>query len=205
MERDVKRFGKWATSYDEHWLQPRFFEPVHHSTLRRAALLRPAPRRLLDIGCGTGALLRKAAGVFPSAALAGVDPATGMVQVARGRWAESRLADFVNACAEGLPFVEGAFDLVLSTMSFHHWADQQAGLREIRRVLAPGGVFLLTDAFAVSWLRLVFAIGRSRSRFHTRGEIEAMLRSAGLNAGGFEPAIDLKIPAVCTIWATRAE
>jgi ubiquinone/menaquinone biosynthesis C-methylase UbiE len=158
---------------------------------------------MLDVGCGTGALLRQAAGVFPSAALTGIDPATGMVQVARRRWAQNRSATFVNAGAEHLPFVDGTFDLVMSTVSFHHWADQQLGLREIRRVLAPGGVFLLTDAFAISWLRLIFAVGRSRDRFHTPAEIEMMLRGAGLAVGGFETAFrSFRVPAVFTIWAS---
>jgi SAM-dependent methyltransferase len=45
---------------------------------------------------------------------------------------------------EVLPFPEGSFDLVVSTTSFDHWADQRAGLRECARVLAPGGWLVLT-------------------------------------------------------------
>src|SRR5919205_224408 len=68
-DRDVGRFGRWASTYDEHWLQPRFFGPVQEATLRRAALLAPDPRRVLDVGCGTGVLLRKAAERFHRADL----------------------------------------------------------------------------------------------------------------------------------------
>ena len=87
-DRDVGRFGRWASTYDEHWLQPRFFEPVQEDTLRRAALLAPDLRRVLDVGCATGALLRKAAERFPRADLSGVDPAPGMVEAAREAWWE---------------------------------------------------------------------------------------------------------------------
>src|SRR5215216_2103855 len=93
-DRDVGRFGRWASTYDEDWLQARFFGPVQEATLRRAALLAPNPRRVLDVGCGTGALLRKAAERFPGAELVGVDPAAGMVEAAKKAWRGDRPARF---------------------------------------------------------------------------------------------------------------
>jgi ubiquinone/menaquinone biosynthesis C-methylase UbiE len=199
---DVGRFGRWAPTYDEHWLQPRFFEPVQEATLSRAALLAPDPRRVLDVGCGTGALMRRAAERFPRADLSGADPAPGMVEAAREAWREDRPARFVRAAAERLPFEDGEFDLVMSTVSFHHWQDQQAGLREIGRVLAPGGSFILADIFAVSWLRVWFAAFGMRKRFHIRAEIEGMLRAAGLTPCGFETVLSVfGVPAVSSVWA----
>jgi ubiquinone/menaquinone biosynthesis C-methylase UbiE len=200
--RDVERFGRWASTYDEDWLQPRFFEPVQVATLRRAAPLAPNPRRVLDVGCGTGALLRKAAARFPHAELTGVDPAPGMVEAARKSWCSDRPARFVRAAAEYLPFEDGEFDLVMSTVSFHHWQEQKAGLHEIGRVLAPGGSVVLSDMFSVSWLRAWFAVIGRRDRFHTRTEIERMLRSAGLMPGGFETVFTvLRHPLVSSVWA----
>ncbi len=55
---------------------------------------------------------------------------------------------FKNGTAERMPGPDGAFDLVVSTTSFDHWADQQAGLRECARVLAPGGRLVLVDQFS---------------------------------------------------------
>lgn len=202
-ERDVERFSKWAGSYDEHWLQPRFFGPVQRATLQRAALLCPQPRRILDVGCGTGALLRMAAEHFPTAELTGVDPARDMVTTARRTPGPDRSPLLVNAAAERLPFPDGTFDLVTSTVSFHHWHDQLSGLREIRRVLTPGGSFVLADMLAVSWIRLLFTIGRTRDRFHTRTEIEDFLHISGLTPGGFGSALSiLGIPAVSLVWAS---
>ncbi len=50
-----------------------------------------------------------------------------------------------------LPFANASFDLVTSTVSFHHWNDQRAGLAEAGRVLASGGVFVLADLHAVGY------------------------------------------------------
>lgn len=85
--------------------------------------------------------MRKVAKRFPRADLSGVDPAPGMVEAARKAWRGDRPARFVQAAAEHLPFEGGEFDLVTSTVSFHHWQDQQAGLNEIGRVLAPGDLW----------------------------------------------------------------
>jgi SAM-dependent methyltransferase len=68
----------------------------------------------------------------------------------------------------------------MSTISFHHWSDQRAGLREIARVLAPGGGFVLADHFVTSWQWPFFAGRGRRDRFHTPAEIDAMLGEAGL-------------------------
>src|SRR5262249_58016672 len=79
---------------------------------------------------------------------AGVDAAAAMIEQAQalaGKQLPSARLAFVRGVAERLPFGNGAFDLVASTTSFDHWADQRAGLAECRRVLAPGGVFVLAD------------------------------------------------------------
>jgi ubiquinone/menaquinone biosynthesis C-methylase UbiE len=108
----------------------------------------PAPGRVLDVGCGTGALLRRLAARLPGADLAGVDPAPRMLGEARKRLGGVRLE---QAPAERLPFADASFDLVVSAMSFDHWADQELGLAECARVLDPGGGLVLADLFA-SWL-----------------------------------------------------
>jgi ubiquinone/menaquinone biosynthesis C-methylase UbiE len=105
---------------------------------------------VLDVGCGTGALLRRLAARLPDAELAGVDPAPRMLAEARKRLNGVRLE---QAAAERLPFADASFDLVVSAMSFDHWADQALGLAECARVLRPGGHLVLADLFA-PWLLL---------------------------------------------------
>ena len=168
---DVERFGRWAPTYDRHRLQKVVFEPVQKSVLELAAQEVPNPGAILDVGCGTGRLLTAAADQYPGARLEGVDAAAGMIEQAK---AAGGRANLQVATAERLPFPDLQFDLVFSTMTFHHWADQRQGIAEIARVLKPGGRWLLADFIATGPMRLVFAVLRPK-RFHARGNLEALL------------------------------
>src|SRR6266542_452867 len=142
--QDVERFNAQASSYDSGWRQ-WVVAPVHKATLEFAASLNPRPREVLDVGCGTGALLRRAASRFPEAELVGVDPADQMIERARTRTPAASRARFICASAAKLPFDNDSFDLVVSTMSFRFWP-HSAGLREVRRMLAAAEVEQLLDA-----------------------------------------------------------
>lgn len=176
--RDVARFDSWASSYDAGWAHRFFFSRVHAEVLKVARDVAPAAARILDVGCGTGALLRGAAQAFPEAELVGVDASRGMIEAAESSNPAPARTRFVRAEAEALPFATAQFDLVLSTMSFHHWADQALGLSEVARTLAPGGSFLLADQVVTPLLRPFF-LGERRERFHTRAELEPLLTKAG--------------------------
>jgi SAM-dependent methyltransferase len=93
-----------------------------------------ADDRFLDVGCGPGAALEQAA--TTGAQVAGVDPSPSMVDRASKR---VPAADVRVGSAEELPFPDDHFTVVANVASFHHWADRDAGLREILRVLAPAG------------------------------------------------------------------
>jgi ubiquinone/menaquinone biosynthesis C-methylase UbiE len=135
------------------------------------------PRRVLDVGCGTGYLLRLLARQCPDASeLAGVDPAPSMIGAAQQSADDQRLR-FLAGAAERLPCPDGAFDLVVSTTSFDHWSDQQAGLRECARVLAAGGHLVLADLFS-PWLVPTLLAGR-RGKARTRRRASQLLRAAG--------------------------
>lgn len=99
-----------------------------------------ADDRFLDVGCGPGAALEHAAAT--GAQVAGVDPSPSMVSRAAKRvpTAEVRVGS-----AEELPFPDDHFTVVANVASFHHWADRDAGLREILRVLAPGGRLYIVE------------------------------------------------------------
>ncbi len=180
-DRTAARFDRWAASYDRSALQPLLYTPVQQAALRLAAHHRATPWRVLDVGCGTGALLRQAAQRFPQAQLVGIDPAPRMVTAARTATPTGLPIQFVHACAEHLPFADGSFDLAISTLSFRHWSDQAAGVAEIRRVLTAGGVLTLADDFAVRAGRTVGSATRPRrARIDLPADIEAMLASNDL-------------------------
>jgi ubiquinone/menaquinone biosynthesis C-methylase UbiE len=169
--KDVLRFNRWAGTYEQSFMQRIYFGPVHAMMLDLIARERSGrpPRDILDVGCGSGRLLRLAAVRWPEAQLSGADPAEQMIAVAR------RLTpnvDFKIAAAESLPFADQSFDLVCSSLSFHHWANQPAAVKSIARVLRPGGHFCLADhAFPLA--------GLFNGRVRSPGQVRGMLTTAG--------------------------
>ncbi len=178
-DADVGRFGRWAANYNDSLLQRLVFAPVQELILQEAARAFPRPGAILDIGCGTGLLLQRAARRFPAARLTGIDPAEEMIRVAQSSAPEGASVRFVHGLAEQQPFADSSFELVLTTMSFHHWTDQAQALREVRRVLAPGGVFALADALPVGWPHWLLARSGD-GRFNDPTTLAAMVRDAGL-------------------------
>ena len=178
--RDIERFDRWAESYDRHWMQRLIFEPAQRAVLDLAEQEVPQPGAILDVGCGTGRLLRSASARFPGAELSGVDPALEMVRQAQLRAGDGSEIGFELASAEELPFPDHRFDLVFSTLTFHHWADQRKAVGEIARVLAPGGRWLLADFLATGLVRYVRRLLRM-TRFPERESLSAMLAPAGLH------------------------
>lgn len=177
MHRDVERFSRWAPTYDRHLLQRLIFEPVQKTVLDLSAAEVPSPTAILDVGCGTGRLLRAADERFPGTRLEGIDAAEGMIEQAR---ASGGRANFHLATAESIPFPDAEFDLVFSTMTFHHWADQQKGIAEIARVLKPGGRWVFADFVPTGALRYIWRLFRWR-QFPERQQLDGRLASAGLH------------------------
>ncbi len=178
-DRDVAAFGERAHGYDEGW-RGRMHHQIADRTADLALALVPAPRRILDVGCGTSYLLGRLAVRVPQAqVLAGIDAAPTMIEVARAAAADDRLR-FVAGVAEHLPWPAASFDVVVSTTSFDHWADQQAGLAECARVLAPGGGLVLADLFSALLLPTLLAGRRGQAR--TRRRAADLLTAAGLQA-----------------------
>ncbi|BBX20095.1 SAM-dependent methyltransferase [Mycolicibacterium duvalii] len=73
----------------------------------------------------------------------GVEADPGRTEAARGRWASRPGVEFIAASAEALPYPDGHFDGILLNEVLEHVADQECVLRELRRVLAPGGVLVV--------------------------------------------------------------
>ena len=171
-DRDVRRFDRWAASYDRSIMQRLYFGPVHSRMLDLIGEEGPkgGPGCVIDVGCGTGRLLRAVSSRWPNARLVGVDPAGQMVAEA------TRLAPktvFEVAPAESLPFPDQSADLVLSSLSFHHWADQKKGLSEVARVLNPGGFFCLAD----HTMRLA---GLAGEKVRSRDQVRELMAGVGL-------------------------
>jgi SAM-dependent methyltransferase len=176
----VANFEAWAGDYDHSPLQPTLYLPVHRTTLGLARRLVPQPRRILDVGCGTGRLLRRARQHYPDAELLGVDPARQMLIIARSRTCPGLRIRYVQAAAERLPFACDTFELVVATLSLRHWTDQDAGIGQVTRVLAPGGVLVVADVFPSCRDRTRVVGWPRRRRLAVPAELATVLAAHGL-------------------------
>jgi ubiquinone/menaquinone biosynthesis C-methylase UbiE len=131
-------FDAWSRIYDLPWVQRATYRPVHNAVLQELRAARP--RRVLDIGCGTGLLAARIHQELPAIVLVGCDFSAGMLQRAAAR---SQAIHWVRGDAGRLPFDDAAFDAIVSTEAFHWFPDQDGALREFHRVLQPSGRLLL--------------------------------------------------------------
>jgi ubiquinone/menaquinone biosynthesis C-methylase UbiE len=178
-DRDVRAFDERAPGYESGRLG-RVHRDITDQVVHLAMNYAPAPRRVLDVGSGTGYALRQLAERLPAATeLVGIDLAPGMVRTAHHSAADGRLRFLIGA-AEQLPTADGTFDLIISVTSFDHWADQRAGIAECARVLAPGGFLILTDLFSALLWPTLLTVRKGKAR--TRSRAASLLAAAGLRA-----------------------
>ena len=146
-------FDAWSRVYDFPLVQQATYRPVHDAVLRKL-VARSGVRAVLDLGCGTGQLLRRIAETFPSSRPVGCDYSGGMLAEASARvrdasWtaasdgATHATPALVRGDAMRLPFHDATFDAIVSTEAFHWFPDHDAAIAEIARVLMPNGVLLL--------------------------------------------------------------
>jgi ubiquinone/menaquinone biosynthesis C-methylase UbiE len=157
MAASTSRFDRWASSYEDNTLQQYLYVPVHQTALQLAVQLLPHPRRVLDVSCGTGRLLRQARRCYPAAELAGLDLAGQMVASASAVTPARLAVGYVQGRAECLPFPHQVFDLIFTTLSLRHWSDLRPGSHGRHRPRhAPW--FQLPDVQAIAAMK-----GNSRS------------------------------------------
>ena len=171
-------YARLAPEYDAKW--SFYIEATTRETLARLSL-RPT-ERLLDVGCGTGALLHRLADSHPAARLAGVDPVPEMLAVARRRLPSG--IELREGWAELLPFEDESFDVVVSCNMFHYIRQPDAALREMGRVLIPGGRLIVTDWCDDYWACRICGwylrrFGRAHFKIYRERECLRLLEQAG--------------------------
>lgn len=140
---------------------------------------------LLDVGCGTGAVLSK---ITRKARLCGIDLSPSMIS--RAKEALGDTAELVVGDAEALPWPDGTFDAVCCTFSFHHYPRPEKVLAEMNRVLSKGGRLILTDPWMPSpFLQLMnWAMRYAKSgdrHMVSKREIQTLLAGNGFALQSF--------------------
>lgn len=151
---------------------------------RAIEALEVAPEdNVLDIGCGPGRALSALAAKAVRGRVVGADPSELMIEIASDRnkaLLRSGRVDVAVAGVEALPFPRTSFDKVLCVHVLYFWSDLVAALREIRRVLKPGGQFVLLFRTTADE-RATSAFPPEVYRFRPLAEVIADLKAAGLD------------------------
>lgn len=108
---------------------------------------------VLDMGCGTGALMQQVYAEDHQRHLYGIDLSTSMLDKAKKRMADN--AELFLGDASQLPFADNSFDLVYCNDSFHHYPYPKKVIQEVYRVLKLGGVFLIGDCYQSLMPRMI--------------------------------------------------
>lgn len=170
--------------YDD--LSPRYDEAILRCVPRYSEMLWAVlryipgdiePKRILDLGVGSGNLSAAVLDRYPEAVVTGVDVSRKMLALARRRLPTERLR-LVQRDFRRLGFEDAFFDLVVSSISIHHIDDDEKGalFRELHRLLRPGGVLAYSDQFRGAtdetyakhierWREESFALGASEDEW----------------------------------------
>jgi ubiquinone/menaquinone biosynthesis C-methylase UbiE len=190
---------KFTPALAFHWLTPTYdtvCEFVGYGTqLKRTivTLINPQPnQKILDVGAGTGTFLVELLTAQPKVKAVGIDPDSAVLATARQKLKSANLtAQLIEGSADTLPFEDQTFDLVTSTLVFHHLSTEtkRKALQEIHRVLKDEGRFYLTDIgkpqnvfqTILLWIGSLFD-GQENMRANLTGMLPELLAEAGFSS-----------------------
>ena len=195
-----KSYGGSAPEVYQRHFVPAIGQPLARDLVHTAGIREG--QRVLDVACGTGVVTRLAAErVGPTGRVAGADMNAAMLEVARALSAGSQPPiDWYETAAEAMPLPDASFDVVLCQLGLQFMRDKAAALREMRRVLVPGGQVFITvpklmpifdvmhgaiarhiDPGTAAFVHLVFSLG-------DRASLERLLDHAGFDDVTVEPS-----------------
>lgn len=176
-----------AVSYDPI---TQYALPPHEGWIRQGLIdeIRTHPRRILDLGCGTGSTTIRLKQAFPDAEVMGLDLSPYMLVMAEYKAKQAGLEiHWVHGCAEQTGFANNSFDLVTASLLFHETPTEIAGAiaQESFRLLQPGGQFLILDGNQktlrqTEWLTQIFE--EPYIQEYAGGSVDAWMGAAGFGA-----------------------
>ena len=177
--RSRRAFDAQAATYDKG-MEGEHARRLYPHVVRAvsAAVANAAAPRLLDLGCGTGALAAQVLEEMPDARLTCIDLSPQMVATAQGRLGGR--AEVIRGDVERLPLSDSSFDAAWCNDSFHHYPDPERAVFQMWRVLAAGGALVIGDAWQPAPARAVMNAWMPRSRegdvrIYSEAEIRRLL------------------------------
>lgn len=184
-QRSADEFDQWARHFDGG-LWGHYFRAANRRVAREVLQRAPEAGVVLDVGCGIGGLLMELRLRRCGHRHIGLDLSSGMLAVARARLGNHGSL-VTRGTAQALPVKDASVDVVCCMNAFHHFPDQLGALREITRVLRPGGMFVLldpsTDGFTrKTWTHFLDRIcdEEGLAVYRGRRELGEMLEAAGM-------------------------
>lgn len=154
-----------------------YYQALHaHMARSLCAVVRDKPAKILDAGCGTGGLIRRLAPGCSAWTWTGVDLSPLACALARLRCT----ARIVEGSITAMPFETVSFDAVTCADVLYHIKDDQSALRELHRVLRPGGVAVI-NVPAHPWLWSYHDIAVHGERRYTRRDLRRKIELAGFS------------------------
>lgn len=183
MRWDVRAFDLFAPLYD------LFVPPSDGLAVRKGlAVTDRNLNRVVEVGGGSGRVAHAVGATV-------LDPAGGMLRRARRDGLET-----VRGTATDLPHPDGSVDAIVVVDAFHHFPSQPRCLEEMSRVLAPGGVLVITEFDAGTRLGRALELAEKAvgfgSGFYTAAELEAGMEAVGLDVRPIEYGFEVTIAAL---------
>ena len=183
MHKNIKdiRFGKRALKYDgfEGKMSRRFYRLL----LEQVKLFPGA--KVLDVGCGTGTILRKMADTCAIDGY-GIDMAENMIAEAKRKCPDMNIQ--ISRC-EATPFENQTFDIITVCMAYHHFSDRTGFAKEAARIIKPGGYLHIADPrfpFIVrKTMNGIFRLFNVAGYFNTPQELFEHFKECGFASDGF--------------------
>ena len=178
-KRSKKHFDEISSDYSSTFTG-KYTEPMHYSLIKE--LEGKNFKTLLDVGCGNGTFLSMVLNKF-DVEVSGIDISPGMIEKSK-ELLDDR-ADLKVGDSEHLPWNNRYFDVVTCIASFHHYPGPELVLKEMERVLRPGGILMIADPFTPNNLFRLFAnilMKFSKSgdvRIYSQKEMRELLEKCG--------------------------
>ncbi len=170
---EMTRFEKWLVNRNK-----KAARNIARVRQRLAELPSAAIKDVLELGCGIGAVAAFLAQAY-NMRVWGTDYDHEQIQIARNRHPENEHLTYQIEDAARLSFKDTRFDLVISQNVFHHLPQWQTAVREIHRVLRPGGFVFWLDLSFPEWVVRLFQSRVKRYGFYCLAEVKYVFKNQG--------------------------